>query len=96
MFTVALLFIWLLDVFLVLLMLRIIVEMIQSFSRNFRPPRWFAIAAEPLFIVTDPPVKAVRRVIPPLRLGAVALDLSIIVLFFAVQFIQIGLRFVIR
>ncbi|QCB28794.1 YggT family protein [Corynebacterium endometrii] len=63
------------------LIVRIIIEMVQSFSREFRPPRWFMIVAETLFVITDPPVKLLRRVIPPLRLGGVALDVSVIVLF---------------
>lgn len=71
----------LLRIFSLALIVRIIVEMIQSFSRQFNPPRWFMLCAEPLFAVTDPPVKALRKVIPPLRMGGVALDVSIIVLF---------------
>lgn len=63
------------------LIIRIVIEMIQSFSRSFRPPRWFMLVAEPLFVVTDPPVKLLRKLIPPLRMGNVALDVSIIVLF---------------
>ena len=47
------------------LIARIIIEMIQSFSRQFNPPRWFMVVAEPLFVVTDPPVKTLRRLIPP-------------------------------
>ncbi|MDD7582655.1 YggT family protein [Corynebacterium sp. 32222D000AT] len=70
-----------LRIFSLALIVRIIIEMIQSFSRQFNPPRWFMMCAEPLFAVTDPPVKALRKVIPPLRLGGVALDMSIIVLF---------------
>lgn len=70
-----------LRLFALILIARIVIEMIQSFSRNFQPPRWFILIAEPLFVITDPPVKALRRVIPPLRLGNVALDLSVIVLF---------------
>lgn len=70
-----------LRLFTLILIARIVIEMIQSFSRNFQPPRWFIMVAEPLFVITDPPVKALRRVIPPLRLGNVALDLSVIVLF---------------
>ena len=46
---------------------------------------WFA---ESVYTLTDPPVKFFRRFIPPLRLGGVALDLSFIVLFFAVQILQ--------
>ena len=53
-----------------ILIVRIVVEMIASFSRSWRPPRWFALAAEPFFVVTDPPVKALRKLIPPLNLGA--------------------------
>ncbi|QYH20560.1 YggT family protein [Corynebacterium aquatimens] len=69
--------------------IRIIVEMIQSFSKHFDPPRWFVLVAEPLFVITDPPVKALRRLIPPLRLGGgVGLDLSVIVLFFGLAIIQ--------
>ena len=60
---------------------RIIIEMIQSFSRQFNPPRWFMVVAEPLFVITDPPVKALRRLIPPLQMGGVALDVSVLVLF---------------
>jgi len=68
-------------IFILVLIARIVIEMIQSFSRNFQPPRWFIYIAEPLFVITDPPVKALRRVIPPLRLGNVSLDMSVIVLF---------------
>ena len=64
------------------LIARIIIEMIQSFSRQFNPPRWFMVVAEPLFVITDPPVKALRRLIPPLQMGGVALDVSVLVLFF--------------
>ncbi len=63
------------------LIARIIIEMIQSFSRQFNPPRWFMVVAEPLFVITDPPVKALRRLIPPLQMGGVALDVSVLVLF---------------
>lgn len=78
-----------LRIFVLLLIFRLVIEMIQSFSRNFQPPRWFAYIAEPIFVVTDPPVKALRRVIPPLRMGGVALDISVIVLFFIVMILQI-------
>ncbi|KQB85229.1 YggT family protein [Corynebacterium oculi] len=71
----------LLRIFTLLLIVRIVVEMIQSFSRSFRPPRAFYLVAEPIFRVTDPPLKALRRVIPPLNMGGVALDISVIVLF---------------
>ena len=72
-----------------MLIVRIIIEMIQSFSRQFNPPRWFMVIAEPLFVVTDPPVKALRRVVPPMQMGGVALDLSVLVLFIILQLLQL-------
>ncbi|AJE33588.1 hypothetical protein B842_08695 [Corynebacterium humireducens NBRC 106098 = DSM 45392] len=75
-------------IFILVLIARIVIEMIQSFSRNFQPPRWFIYIAEPLFVITDPPVKALRRVIPPLKLGGVALDMSVIVLFIILSVLQ--------
>mgnify|MGYP002738859126 CR=1 FL=1 len=77
-----------LRIFVLILIARIVIEMIQSFSRNFQPPRWFIYIAEPLFVITDPPVKALRRVIPPLKLGGVALDMSVIVLFIILSVLQ--------
>ena len=70
-----------LRVFTLVLIARIVIEMIQSFSRNFQPPRWFIYIAEPLFVVTDPPVKALRKVIP--------LDMSVIVLFIILSVLQV-------
>ncbi|MFH0410908.1 YggT family protein [Corynebacterium sp. L4756] len=79
----------LLRLYALVLIIRIIIEMIQSFSRNFNPPRWFMVIAEPLFVITDPPVKALRKVIPPLQMGGVALDLSVLVLFIILQILQV-------
>ncbi|QGU04997.1 YggT family protein [Corynebacterium comes] len=78
-----------LQIFVLILIARIVIEMIQSFSRNFQPPRWFVYIAEPLFMITDPPVKALRRVIPPLRLGNVSLDMSVIVLFIILSVLRV-------
>jgi len=75
-------------IFILVLIARIVIEMIQSFSRNFQPPRWFIYIAEPFFVITAPPVKALRRVIPPLKLGGVALGMSVIVLFIILSVLQ--------
>ncbi len=87
---------WLIRFYVLILILRIIIEMIQSFSRNWRPQRWFSILAEPLFVVTDPPVKALRKLIPPIQLGGVGLDVSVLVLFFGLQILSRVLAALIR
>lgn len=84
---------WLLQVFWFLLLARIIIEMIQSFSRNWRPTGVLVVVFEVLFTITDPPVKLLRRLIPPVRLGAVQLDLSVLVLFVLIMVLQFVLSY---
>ncbi len=64
-----------------LLVLRLIMDYVMMFARNFRPHGVVAAALEVAYSVTDPPLRALRRIIPPLRLGNFSLDLSFIVLF---------------
>lgn len=73
-----------------LVIVRIIIEMVQAFSKQFDPPHWFIMVAEPIFRMTDPPVNGLRKLIPPLKLGGsgVGLDVSVIVLFFILMLIQ--------
>lgn len=77
-----------------MVIVRLIIEMIQSFSKHFDPPRWFMIGAEFFFITTDPPIKFLRRYIPPLPLGGVALDVSVIVLFIGLMVLSALIRVV--
>lgn len=77
------------NLFILALIGRILIEMIVSFSRNFRAPSWFTRCAELLFVVTDPAVKALRRIIPPLRMNNVSLDLSVLVLYIGLQFLYV-------
>lgn len=67
-------------IFWLLLIARIIVEFIRSFSRDWHPRGVTVVALEAIMTVTDPPVKLLRRVIPQLTIGAVRLDFSIMVL----------------
>ena len=66
-----------------LLLLRLVMDYVMMFARNFRPTGIVAAGLELAYTVTDPPLRALRRVIPPLRLGQFSLDLSFIVLFIA-------------
>ena len=75
----------LLWLFFVLLIVRLVFDYIQMFARSWRPTGALLVVAEAVYTVTDPPLKALRRAIPPLRIGNVALDLSFIVLIILVQ-----------
>ncbi|HEX2902826.1 MAG TPA: YggT family protein [Jatrophihabitans sp.] len=70
-----------LRVFYLLIVARLIVETTRTFARSWRPAGAAAVALEAVYMVTDPPVKALRRMIPPLRLGGLVFDVSIYVLF---------------
>ncbi|WP_328796220.1 YggT family protein [Marisediminicola senii] len=63
---------------------RFILDLARTFARNWRPTGVILIVAEFVFTITDPPIRAVRRVIPPIRLGGIALDLAWTVVFLAV------------
>lgn len=79
---------FLLFIFWLLLIGRIIVEFIRTFAREWKPSGFVVVVLEAIFTVTDPPVKLLRRLIPPLNLGGVRLDLSIMVLLFIVYFLM--------
>ncbi len=66
-------------VFIALLWVRFITDWVQVFARSWVPRGPLLVALEVDYTVTDPPIKALRRVIPPLRLGNFALDLSFII-----------------
>lgn len=70
---------------------RIVFDFVRIFSRSWRPVGVTVIALEVLYSTTDPPVKLLRRLIPPVRFGRVGFDLSIIVLLIIVY---IGIIFV--
>jgi YggT family protein len=53
---------------------RLIIDWIPFFNREWRPKGAGLVAAEIVYTVTDPPIRLFRRFIPPLRLGAIAID----------------------
>jgi YggT family protein len=71
-------------VFFILLIARLIFDYVMMFARSWRPSGVAAVGLEVVYSVTDPPLKALRRVIPPLRLGNFSIDLGFMVLLFVV------------
>jgi YggT family protein len=55
---------------------RFILDLAANFARSWRPRGAGLVAAEVVFTLTDPPIKAVRRVIPPVRFGGISLDFA--------------------
>lgn len=84
---------WVLNLYFLILIVRLILDWVQVFSRDWRPTGVLLIIAESVYSLTDPPIRFLRRFIPPLRLGGVALDLAFLVLILAVS---IGRAFALR
>ncbi len=82
---------YLLLAFLFLLIARLVMEYVFLFARSYEPKGAVVVVLEVIYSITDPPLKFLRRFIPPLRLGGVSLDLSFLVLFVIVT---IGLQVV--
>jgi YggT family protein len=90
------LFFSLLDLLLLLYMLvliiRLVLDWIQVFARTWRPSGIVLVLANLVYGLTDPPLRFLRRFIPPLRLGQVQLDLGFLVLFLGVQLLRVMVR----
>ena len=86
--TVASLVYFALLVFLLLLLFRLVMEYVFLLARSYRPAGPVAVVLEMAYSVTDPPLKALRKVLPPLRLGSISLDLGFIVLFIVVRILM--------
>lgn len=64
---------------------RLVLDFVAVFVRGWQPRGPLLLIAEAIFTVTDPPIKAVRRVVPPIRLGSVSFDLAFLIVLIAVQ-----------
>jgi len=81
-------------VYIILLLARICLDWIRQFARKWRPAGAAAVGVELVYIATDPPIRLLRRLVPPVQLGTVSLDLSvIIVLIVLVVLRQVALTF---
>ncbi|MGN6161663.1 MAG: YggT family protein [Marmoricola sp.] len=75
--------------YLLLLLGRLVVEWLQYFARDWVPRGFVLVLLEGVFSATDPPIKAVRRMLPPLRLGPVLLDVGFLVVLLAVILLRV-------
>lgn len=78
--------------FFIVLLGRLVLDWVQVFARDWRPRGAVLVVAEGIYTVTDPPLKFLRRLIPPLRLGSVRLDLAFLVLILVVSLLLSVLR----
>jgi YggT family protein len=80
------------DLFFAVLICRLVLDWIQVLAREWQPRGPVLVFAEGVYTVTDPPLKFLRRLIPPLSLGAIRLDMAFLVLMLIVIVLQSVLR----
>ncbi|WNM23341.1 YggT family protein [Demequina capsici] len=69
--------------FLLFLLGRVVLSWVQMFARDWRPSGASLVIVESIYSVTDPPIRVLRSIIPPITIGQIRFDLAVIILFFA-------------
>lgn len=77
--------IWL---YLLVLTARAVLSFVPLFVRGWQPRGAVLVLAETIYTVTDPPLRFIGRLVPPLRLGGVALDVGFLILYFGLTVLQ--------
>jgi YggT family protein len=72
--------------FFIALIGRFVIDWVQVLARSWKPAGPVLVIAEGIYTVTDPPLRALRKVIPSPSLGGVRLDLSFLVLMLLTSF----------
>ncbi len=78
----------LLSLYTLVLIVRLVFEVVKSLARDWHPKGLTVLLLEAVFTVTDPPIKLLRRIIPPVRLGQIRLDLSMLIVFIAIGVLE--------
>ncbi len=84
-----------LSLYFLILFARFALDLVQALSRSWRPRGFLLVLAEIVYTVTDPPLRFFRRLIPPLRIGPIALDFGFtITLLIVIVAMNIVTRFI--
>ena len=89
MYAVGSILLFALNIFLGLLFVRLVVDWVQVFARSWTPKGPVLFVLEIVYSITDPPILFIRRFVPPLRIGSVALDTSFLIVLVLVYLLRI-------
>ncbi len=73
---------WVVRIYSYVLWARFVLEWVRVLKPGFRPRGLLLMLSEAVFTLTDPPIKMFRRILPPIRLGQISLDLGWMVTMF--------------
>lgn len=74
---------WAITAYIALLFVRAAIDWVRFFARDWRPPLALMTIFNLVYALTDPPIRAANRLVPPARIGVVALDLGFFIVFIA-------------
>lgn len=77
-----------LSIYLIILIGRLVFDFVQIFARDWRPSGVVLILVEGIYTVTEPPLRLIRKVVPPIRIGQVSLDLGFLILLIGIQILM--------
>ena len=80
--------VFLLSLFLMLLFARFVIMLVATIVRDWRPTGFWLVVVEGALSITDPPIKMVRKVIPPINIGGMRLDLAIMIVMIGTMMLQ--------
>jgi len=79
----AAILIWIIDIFRIVLLGRIVLDWIRAYNPSFKPKGFFLVLAETAYLLTDWVIKPISRLIKPIKVGGGYLNISIFLLFLA-------------
>ncbi len=86
--TVGSLLLLVLQLFFWLMLIRLVFDWVQVFARSWAPSGPILVVLEVVYSITDPPIMFIRRFVPPLRLGSIAIDTSFIIVLVIIILLQ--------
>lgn len=79
---------WALNAYFYVLMARFVADLVRSINRGWRPRGLVLVLVESVYTITDPPLKALRKIVRPVRAGAIVFDLAWTVLIFVLLILR--------
>ena len=79
---------WFFQIYTLILLARVLLSWIPLMSRGWTPRGVVLVVVEAVYFITDPPLKLLRSFIKPVRMGAISLDLGVLVLFLVIYLLR--------
>jgi YggT family protein len=79
---------WVLQIYILVLIARIVIDYVFMFARDWRPQGVALVLVELVYTLTDPPIRLLSRVVPPIRVGQFDFQLTVV---FLILFIGINI-----